>query len=99
MGFFYTPQPAPNRYDAFAADLPIKGIILVTTGVETALSRIATRGRGGEDGARIQLLKLKELTRATHPYAANPSPPPPPLPPPLFPLSTLLICTRSMKNG
>ena len=36
-------------YDAFAADLPIRGIIYVTTGVAVSHERIAQRGRAGEE--------------------------------------------------
>jgi len=36
-------------FDAFAADLPIKGIIYLTTGVGTSADRIKLRHRAGED--------------------------------------------------
>jgi deoxyadenosine/deoxycytidine kinase len=36
-------------YDSFAADLPIRGIIYVTTGVAVSHERIAQRGRAGEE--------------------------------------------------
>jgi deoxycitidine kinase/deoxyguanosine kinase len=36
-------------FDNFAADLPIKGIIHVTTNVDTSADRIRERGRDGED--------------------------------------------------
>jgi thymidylate kinase len=35
-------------YDAFASSLPIAGILYINTGVDTALTRIQSRGRAGE---------------------------------------------------
>jgi deoxyadenosine/deoxycytidine kinase len=43
-------------FDAFAADLPIKGIIYLTTGVETSNDRIKLRHRVGEDGIPTEYL-------------------------------------------
>jgi hypothetical protein len=37
-------------FDNFAADLPVKGVIHVTTNVNTSADRIVSRGREGEDG-------------------------------------------------
>jgi deoxycitidine kinase/deoxyguanosine kinase len=37
-------------FDNFAADLPVKGVIHVTTDVNTSADRIVSRGREGEDG-------------------------------------------------
>jgi len=37
-------------FDNFAADLPVKGVIHVTTNVSTSADRIVSRGREGEDG-------------------------------------------------
>ena len=49
-----------NWYDTFAADLPIGGIIYLTTGVGTSSTRIARRGREGEDGiSRAYLADLE----------------------------------------
>lgn len=36
-------------FDGFAADIPIQGIIYLTTSVNTSADRIVTRGRSGED--------------------------------------------------
>ena len=35
-------------YNTFASDLPMAGIIYITTGVATSSERIRLRGRGGE---------------------------------------------------
>jgi deoxyadenosine/deoxycytidine kinase len=43
-------------YDAFAADLPIKGIIHLTTGVGTSAERIVKRGRHGEEHIPLDYL-------------------------------------------
>ena len=62
-------------FDSFAAQLPIKGIIYLTTGVSTSKERITTRGRDG--GACCGAARKKGLrTLAT---LTLPHPPPPPL--------------------
>jgi deoxyadenosine/deoxycytidine kinase len=43
-------------YDAFAADLPVKGVIHLTTGVGTSAERIIKRGRHGEEHIPIDYL-------------------------------------------
>lgn len=37
-------------FDNFVVDLPIRGVVHVTTAVDTSASRIVTRGRQGEGG-------------------------------------------------
>ena len=44
-------------YDAFAKDLPIRGILHVSTSASTSQSRIATRGRTGEGGIPLDYLE------------------------------------------
>jgi deoxyadenosine/deoxycytidine kinase len=43
-------------YTTFAADLPIRGVIYLTTGVGTSAGRIVTRGRAGEDHIPLDYL-------------------------------------------
>ena len=43
-------------YNTFAADLPIRGVIYLTTGVGTSAGRIVTRGRAGEDHIPLDYL-------------------------------------------
>ena len=44
-------------YNTFATELPMSGIIYITTGVATSSERIRTRGRGGEEGIPDAYLK------------------------------------------
>lgn len=43
-------------FDAFAADLPIRGIVYITTGVGTSAGRIVERGRHGEEHIPLDYL-------------------------------------------
>jgi len=43
-------------YNNFAADLPIRGIIHLTTNAETSKKRIVTRGRSGEESIPLSYL-------------------------------------------
>jgi deoxyadenosine/deoxycytidine kinase len=43
-------------FDAFAADLPVRGVIHLTTGVGTSAERIIKRGRHGEEHIPIDYL-------------------------------------------
>jgi deoxyadenosine/deoxycytidine kinase len=43
-------------FDAFAADLPIRGIVHLTTGVGTSAGRIVARGRHGEEHIPLDYL-------------------------------------------
>lgn len=43
-------------FNTFAADLPIKGVIYLTTGVGTSAQRIITRGRAGEEHIPLDYL-------------------------------------------
>jgi deoxyadenosine/deoxycytidine kinase len=43
-------------FDTFAADLPVRGIIYLTTGVGTSAGRIVTRGREGEEHIPLDYL-------------------------------------------
>jgi deoxyadenosine/deoxycytidine kinase len=45
-----------NWYDTFAADLPLRGIIYLTTGVGTSAGRIVKRGRHGEEHIPLDYL-------------------------------------------
>lgn len=45
-----------NWYDTFAADLPLRGVIYLTTGVGTSAGRIVKRGREGEDHIPLDYL-------------------------------------------
>jgi deoxyadenosine/deoxycytidine kinase len=45
-------------FDSFAADLPIKGIIHLSTSAETSQERIHIRNREGEDGIMLDYLQL-----------------------------------------
>lgn len=45
-----------NWFDTFAADLPLRGIIYLTTGVGTSAGRIVKRGRQGEDHIPLDYL-------------------------------------------
>jgi deoxyadenosine/deoxycytidine kinase len=47
-------------FDAFAADLPVKGVIHLTTGVGTSAERIVKRGRHGEDHIPLDYLSALE---------------------------------------
>jgi deoxyadenosine/deoxycytidine kinase len=44
-------------YETFAVDLPIRGVIYLTTGVRTSAERIVKRGRDGEDQMSVDYLK------------------------------------------
>ena len=56
-------------YNAFAAQLPIAGIVYITTSVDTAFERIQTRGRDGE--ATISKEYLTTLDRQHRAWLAN----------------------------
>jgi deoxyadenosine/deoxycytidine kinase len=56
-------------YDAFAAELPVRGIIYLTTGVGTSAARIRQRGREGED--QIPLDYLTALDEAHQRWIAG----------------------------
>ena len=43
-------------FDMFAADLPIKGVVYLTTGVGTSAERIVHRGRAGEEHIPLDYL-------------------------------------------
>jgi deoxyadenosine/deoxycytidine kinase len=43
-------------FDTFAADLPIRGVVYLTTGVGTSAERIVTRGRAGEEHIPLDYL-------------------------------------------
>jgi deoxyadenosine/deoxycytidine kinase len=43
-------------YEAFASELPVKGVIHLTTGVGTSAERILTRGRHGEEHIPLDYL-------------------------------------------
>ena len=43
-------------FNTFAADLPIKGVVYLTTGVGTSAQRIITRGRAGEEHIPLDYL-------------------------------------------
>jgi deoxyadenosine/deoxycytidine kinase len=45
-----------NWFDTFAADVPMRGIIYLTTGVGTSADRIVKRGRTGEDHIPLDYL-------------------------------------------
>jgi deoxyadenosine/deoxycytidine kinase len=45
-----------NWYNTFAADLPLRGIIYLTTGVGTSAGRIVKRGRHGEEHIPLDYL-------------------------------------------
>jgi deoxyadenosine/deoxycytidine kinase len=56
-------------YNAFAAQLPIAGIVYITTSVDTAFDRIQTRAREGE--ATISKEYLEALDRQHRAWLAN----------------------------
>ncbi len=56
-------------FNYFAKDLPVKGIIHLTTGATTAQERIHIRGRSGEES--IPLDYLKDLDDQHHQWVAN----------------------------
>ena len=56
-------------FDAFAADLPIRGIVYLTTGVGTSAGRIVARGRHGEE--HIPLDYLAALDEQHHRWLAT----------------------------
>lgn len=58
-----------NWFDTFAAGLPLRGIIHLTTGVGTSAGRIVTRGRHGEE--HIPLDYLSALDAQHHKWIAN----------------------------
>lgn len=43
-------------FEQFGADIPIKALILLTTGSETSHSRIASRGRDGEQSIPLEYI-------------------------------------------
>jgi deoxyadenosine/deoxycytidine kinase len=45
-----------NWYNTFAADLPLRGVIYLTTGVGTSAGRIVKRGRHGEEHIPLDYL-------------------------------------------
>jgi deoxyadenosine/deoxycytidine kinase len=45
-----------NWFDTFAADLPIRGVVYLTTGVGTSAERIVKRGRHGEEHIPLDYL-------------------------------------------
>ena len=45
-----------NWFDTFAADLPIRGVVYLTTGVGTSAERIVRRGRHGEEHIPLDYL-------------------------------------------
>ena len=45
-----------NWFDTFAADLPIRGVVYLTTGVSTSAERIGRRGRRGEEHIPLDYL-------------------------------------------
>ena len=45
-----------NWFDTFATDLPIRGVVYLTTGVETSAGRIVRRGRHGEENIPLDYL-------------------------------------------
>jgi deoxyadenosine/deoxycytidine kinase len=47
-------------FDAFASDLPVKGVIHLTTSVGTSAGRIVTRGRHGEEHIPLDYLSALE---------------------------------------
>ena len=47
-------------FDEFACDLPLRGIIYITTGVDTSAERICKRARVGEDGIPKEYLSALE---------------------------------------
>ena len=60
-------------FDNFAADLPVKGVIHVTTTVNTSADRIVSRGREGEDGIpKVSIyLHTHTYTHASQPTCTN----------------------------
>lgn len=58
-----------NWYDTFAAALPLRGIIYLTTGVGTSAGRIVKRGRHGEE--HIPLDYLSALDAQHQKWLAN----------------------------
>lgn len=58
-----------NWYNTFAADLPLRGIIYLTTGVGTSAGRIVKRGRHGEE--HIPLDYLSALDAQHHKWLSN----------------------------
>lgn len=55
-------------FDSFAADLPIRGVVYITTGVGTSAGRIVERGRHGEE--HIPLDYLAALDEQHHRWLA-----------------------------
>jgi deoxyadenosine/deoxycytidine kinase len=51
-------------FNAFATELPIKGILHLTTSAVTSKDRIATRGRQGEEGILLEYLADLEAQHA-----------------------------------
>lgn len=56
-------------FDTFAADLPLRGVIYLTTGVGTSAERIVKRGRHGEE--HIPLDYLSALSRQHEEWVAG----------------------------
>jgi deoxyadenosine/deoxycytidine kinase len=48
-------------YEAFAEDLPVRGVIHLTTGVGTSAERIVKRGRHGEDHIPLDYLSALDI--------------------------------------
>lgn len=53
-----------NWFDTFAADLPIRGVIYLTTGVGTSAGRIVKRGRSGEEHIPLDYLSALDAAHA-----------------------------------
>jgi deoxyadenosine/deoxycytidine kinase len=62
-----------NWFNSFAGELPVSGIVYLTTGVGTAAERIVKRGRHGED--HIPLDYLSALDRQHQKWLAGASQP------------------------
>jgi deoxyadenosine/deoxycytidine kinase len=46
-----------NWFNLFSTEIPLRGLIYVTTGVNTSKGRIAKRGRDGEDQIPVEYLR------------------------------------------
>jgi deoxyadenosine/deoxycytidine kinase len=56
-------------FDAFAAEMPYKGIIHLATSAETSKDRIGKRQRAGEEG--IPITYLNDLDAAHHAWMSS----------------------------